>query len=136
MLTSGINFFNFKKKIKNQNIKKNFLNLVKDNIPVIQSLSKNYKDKFDKKFLKKIKNNKNYRLLGMGGSTLGAQAIYQFFGNRVKKNFEFIDNLQSNRTNDKKKYTNLIISKSGNTIETIVNVNILIKKKYSKIFYK
>ena len=51
MLTSGINFFNFKKKIKNQNIKKNFLNLVKDNIPVIQSLSKNYKDKLNWEYL-------------------------------------------------------------------------------------
>ena len=85
MLTSGINFFNFKKKIKNHKIKNNFLKLVKNNIPIIQSLSKNYKDNFDKTYLRKIKKNKNYRLLGMGGSTLGAQAIYQFIGNRVKK---------------------------------------------------
>ena len=28
-----------------------------------------------------------------------------------------------------KKYTNLVISKSGNTTETIVNANILIKKR-------
>ena len=134
MLTSGINFFNFKKKIKNHKIKNNFLKLVKNNIPIIQSLSKNYKDNFDKTYLRKIKKNKNYRLLGMGGSTLGAQAIYQFIGNRVKKNFEFVDNLQSNRNNSKKKYTNLIISKSGNTIETIVNANVLIKKNDLNIF--
>ena len=34
----------------------------------------------------------------------------------------------------KKKITNLVISKSGNTIETIVNSNILIKKKDKNIF--
>ena len=134
MLTSGINFINFEKKVKNKNIKKHLIDLINKNNPIIQSLSKNYKDKFDKSFLSKIKKKKNYRLLGMGGSTLGSQAIYQFFGNVVKNNFEFIDNLQSKKNFNKKKYTNLIISKSGNTIETIVNANILIKKKDANFF--
>ena len=134
MLTSGINFLNFKKKVKNKKIKKHLIDLINKNSPIIQSLSKNYKDKFDKSFLSKIKKKKNYRLLGMGGSTLGSQAIYQFFGNVVKNNFEFIDNLQSKKNFNKKKYTNLIISKSGNTIETIVNANILIKKKDANFF--
>jgi len=134
MLTSSINFINFKKKVKNKNIKKHLIDLINKNSPIIQSLSKNYKDKFDKSFLSKIKKKKNYRLLGMGGSTLGSQAIYQFFGNLVKNNFEFIDNLQSKKNFNKKKYTNLIISKSGNTIETIVNANILIKKKDANYF--
>ena len=71
----------------------------------------------------------------MGGSTLGAQTIYQFLGDKIKKNFLFIDNLQAHKKNkDKKNYTNLIISKSGNTIETITNCNILIKKKDKNIF--
>ena len=134
MLTSGINFLNFKKQIKDKKIKKNLIDLINKNSPIIQSLSKNYKDKFNKSFLNKIKKNKNYRLLGMGGSTLGSQAIYQFFENTVKNNFEFIDNLQSKKNFNKKKYTNLIISKSGNTIETIVNANILIKKKDANFF--
>ena len=134
MLTSGINFLNFKKKIKDKKIKKDLIDLINKNSPIIQSLSKNYKDKFNKSFLNKIKKNKNYRLLGMGGSTLGSQAIYQFFENTVKNNFEFIDNLQSKKNFNKKKYTNLIISKSGNTIETIVNANILIKKKDANFF--
>ena len=134
MLTSGINFLNFKKQIKDKKIKKDLIDLINKNSPIIQSLSKNYKDKFNKSFLNKIKKNKNYRLMGMGGSTLGSQAIYQFFGNTVKNNFEFIDNLQSKKNINKKKYTNLIISKSGNTIETIVNANILIKKKDANFF--
>ena len=134
MLTSGINFLNFKKRVKDNKIKKDLIDLINKNSPIIQSLSKNYKDKFNKSFLNKIKKNKNYRLLGMGGSTLGSQAIYQFFENTVKNNFEFIDNLQSKKNFNKKKFTNLIISKSGNTIETIVNANILIKKKDSNFF--
>lgn len=134
MLTSGINFLNYKKKVKDQKIKKHLIDLINKNNSIIQSLSKNYKDKFNKSFLNKIKKNKNYRLLGMGGSTLGSQAIYQFFENTIKNNFEFVDNLQSKKYNNKKKYTNLIISKSGNTIETIVNTNILIKKKDQNIF--
>ena len=134
MLTSGINFLNFKKRVKDNKIKKDLIDLINKNSPIIQSLSKNYKDKFNKSFLNKIKKNKNYRLLGMGGSTLGSQAIYQFFKNTVKNNFEFIDNLQSKKNFNKKKYTNLIISKSGNTIETIANANILIKKKDTNFF--
>ena len=35
---------------------------------------------------------------------------------------------------NKQKFTNLIVSKSGNTIETIVNANLLIKKKEKNIF--
>ena len=134
MLTSGINFLNYKKKVKDKKIKKHLIDLISKNSSIIQSLSKNYKDKFNKSFLNKVKTNKNFRLLGMGGSTLGSQAIYQFFGNAVKNNFEFIDNLQSKKNFNKKKYTNLIISKSGNTIETIVNANILIKKKDANFF--
>ena len=101
MLTSGINFLNFKKKVKNKKIKKHLIDLIDKKSPIIQSLSKNYKDKFNKSFLSKIKKKKNYRLLGMGGSTLGSQAIYQFFGNTVKNNFEFIDNLQSKKNFNK-----------------------------------
>ena len=59
---------------------------------------------------------------------MGTQAIYDFLKTKIKKNFEFIDNLQSKKKK-KKKNINLIISKSGNTIETIVNANILIKKR-------
>ena len=97
MLTSGINFLNFKMRAKDKKITKHLKDLINKNSPLIQSLSKNYKDKFNKSFLNKIKKKKNYRLLGMGGSTLGSQAIYQFFGSAVKNNFEFIDNLQSKK---------------------------------------
>ena len=70
----------------------------------------------------------------MGGSNLGARAIYNFLKNKIKKNFIFVDNLQPTKNNIKKKYNNLIISKSGNTIETIINSNILIKKSDKNLF--
>jgi glucose-6-phosphate isomerase len=70
----------------------------------------------------------------MGGSVLGTQTIYNFLKNKIKKNFQFIDNLQINQKKDKTKFVNIVVSKSGNTIETIVNSNILIKKKNKNIF--
>ena len=97
-------------------------------------MSQDYKSSFNKNFLHKHKKSDNYRIIGMGGSTLGAQTIYDFLNNRIKKNFIFTDNLKANPHEDKKKFTNLIISKSGNTIETIVNANILIKRKDKNIF--
>ena len=72
----------------------------------------------------------------MGGSTLGVEAIYQFLKNKIKKKFIFINNLNSKLKNKKKiKATNIIISKSGNTLETIANSNLLINKKKKKYFY-
>ena len=70
----------------------------------------------------------------MGGSTLGSHAIYDFLKHKVKKKFIFTDNLISSQKKDMKKFTNIVISKSGNTTETIVNANILIKKKDKNIF--
>ena len=136
MLTSSISFVNFKKKIKYTKVKKN-LKLIIDNKnqnQVIKSLSKNYKYSFKKKKLDKYRKFSNFRVIGMGGSILGTQSIYEFLKNRIKKNFLFIDNLQNYKKNEKKRFTNLIVSKSGNTIETIVNSNILIKKKEKNIF--
>ena len=134
MLTSGIFFKTFKtKKIKTSLVKKKFLELIKEKNQVIQSLSKEYENSFDSKIIKKIKSSSDYRIIGMGGSSLGARAIYNFLKSKISKKFIFVDNLQkANKQKMKKKnknYTNLIISKSGNTIETIVSANILLKKK-------
>ena len=137
MLTSRISFINFKTKTKTKTleIKKKLSSIIKEKNQVIESLSRNYKNSFSKKELEKYKTSLNYRVIGMGGSTLGAQTIYNFLKDKIKKNFLFIDNLQANKKKDKKKkFTNLIVSKSGNTIETIVNANILIKKKDKNIF--
>ena len=134
MLTNRINFKNFKVK-KNFKLKFNLLSEFKKKNEILSSLSTNYKDSFKKKELNKFKKSSNFRLIGMGGSTLGAQAIYDFLSTKVKKNFEFVDNLKNYQNkNLKNKIANIIISKSGNTVETIANANILIKKKDKNIF--
>ena len=135
MLTDGINFKNFNVKAKPQLVKKKFELLIKENNEVLKSLSKNYQNSFSKNLVSKYKKFSNFRIIGLGGSTLGSQAIYQFLFKKIKKKFVFIDNLDpSFRKNTKTKNLNLIISKSGNTIETIANANILINKKDKNIF--
>ena len=135
MITSGIFFKNFKKKKKLSTLKKKLNSILKENNNIIQSLSSNYRDSFDKKKIRRFKKFLDYRIIGMGGSSLGTQAIYDFLNHKIKKNFSFLDNLQPNlKNNEKKKYLNLIVSKSGNTIETIANSNIYIKKKDQNIF--
>ena len=136
MITSGIFFKNFNLKKKSQGVKKKLRIFLNQNSHLAQSLSNNYQDSFQKKkILKKYKNFNNIRIIGMGGSSLGTQAIYDFFKNKIKKNFTFINNLVSkNNISKKKAVLNLIVSKSGNTIETIVNANIYIKKKDRNIF--
>jgi len=129
MLTKGINFVNFKIKKNSTLVKKHLKSIFKSKDEVLNSLSQNYKNSFSKKLLHKYKKKKDYRVIGMGGSSLGTQTIYDFLKHKIRKNFVFSDNIQSTLIKDKKKYTNLIVSKSGNTIETIVNTNILIKKK-------
>ena len=135
MLTSGIKFKGFGVKKKYKIVNKLFQLLLKQKNEVIKSLGKSYNYSYKKTNLNKYKRFSNIRVIGMGGSTLGSQAIYDFLRHKTKKNFSFIDNLQNfNRIKHKKNLLNLIISKSGNTIETIVNTNIIVKKKEKNIF--
>ena len=130
MLTSNINFKNFRigkiKKIKNFRNETWF-----KKIQFFDSLKHNYNYSYTKIQIRKIKKNKNFRIIGMGGSTLGIEAIYQFLNHKIKKKFIFINNLNSEIKNKEKKIkaTNIIISKSGDTLETIANSNLLINQK-------
>ena len=98
--------------------------IISQNSTLLKYLINN--SKFEFKF-KKFKKFKNILIIGMGGSILGAKAIYDFLKHKTKKNFIFIDNLDENYLKSIKKNNNLskslfiIISKSGNTIETILN---------------
>ena len=107
--------------------------LLTENNEVVQSLSSSYKNSFKKKQFLVFKKFSNVRLIGMGGSILGAKAIYDFLKHKIKKKFTFIDNLE-HKLNQKNIFLNIIISKSGNTIETIVNSNILMKNRDKNIF--
>ncbi len=133
MLTPRIKFVNFQiaknKKIK---ISSNFFkikNLI-SKYKFLISLTSFYKYGYSKKLVKNLKKNSVFRIIGMGGSILGAETIYQFLRNYTNKEFIFINNLKPNLTKYEKntKAINLIISKSGNTLETISNTNLLFKK--------
>ena len=134
MLTSGISFVNFKKKNKSLKLRRNLQSIINNKNEVLNSLSKNYKDSYKKNLVDKYKAFSNYRIIGMGGSILGTRTIYEFLNHKIKKNFLFIDNLQNTLSQSKKKTVNIIVSKSGNTIETIANSNIILKKNNKNIF--
>ena len=123
----------------NKNLKKTkraFSNLKfdiqNDKISFLQSFKKDYFSDFSTLTIKKFSKYKNIIIIGMGGSALGAKSIYNFFKNRVKKEVFFFDNLDENLYLEFKKLKKLknscfiIISKSGETIESITNLNILL----------
>ena len=126
------NFLNIKKNIS---VKKDFLNLLKKQPQLFETLKPTYKYSYSKKKISKYKKFSNIRIIGMGGSILGAEAIYDFLKKKIKKKIIFVNNLNSNAgyLNVKNINLNLIISKSGNTLETIANANTLIKNKDSNI---
>ena len=81
MLTSNISLINFKK-INKKNIKNKIKKFKKINFlieyPLLETLTKNYKYNYSRTFIQKFKKYSIIRLIGMGGSILGAEAIYQF----------------------------------------------------------
>ena len=130
MLTKSIFLKSFPKKSSEKRIKKLLDLMLSQNNQLFHSMSRNYIDKYNFKNLKKKNGRNNVRVIGIGGSILGAQAIYHFLKNKRKRKFFFINNLKSSKKlSSKEKITNLVISKSGNTLETIVNVNLFFKKK-------
>ncbi len=124
----GINliFNSFKNKVNVKDTKKLYKHFNKiNNIhwpKFFDSFKKDYNYSFDKKFLKKYQKYKKINIIGMGGSVLGAKAIYSFCKATIKKNFSFFENLQLKKCNSNKSL-NIVISKSGNTLETLVNLN-------------
>ena len=136
-----------KKKYLNKNFYSKFFNNIfneiKKNCDVSQNtyhvLSKKFSFKFKLQDLKKFNKFENIVLVGMGGSILGSKAIYSFLKEKIKKKIIFFDNLDKDKLNNFKKENNkknclfIVISKSGNTIETISNfVDLKIIKKNAK----
>ena len=136
-------FFNSK---NNKKINKKFfdiLNSIAFNLDssksAINSLSNKFKFNFRIKDLNRFKKFNTVVIIGMGGSILGSEAIYFFLKKRIKKDFIFLNNIDEDelqRIKSKKKLSKIlfiIISKSGNTIETLSNIRALkIIKKRSK----
>ena len=128
MLTKNISLINFQKIKVNKKVSKEFDILKKDFLnkkdKFLLSLSEKYKYSFSKKEIKKYTKFNLVQIIGIGGSILGAKAIYYFLKYKIKKRFLFTDNLNLKKKNvNNKSQLNLVISKSGNTLETISNLN-------------
>ena len=135
MLTKNIFFQNFKQISSKKSVKNHLNKIIKYDLNnkknLIFSLTNKYRYSYNKQKLNILKKNfSTFNIIGIGGSILGSKAIYYFLKEKIKKNFFFTDNLigYKNNLNDKKKI-NIIISKSGNTLETIINTNTTVKKK-------
>jgi len=121
-----------KDKIKIKEIINNIFISLDEKKDSFHSLSKKFHFKHSQ--LAKFNKYKSVILIGMGGSTLGAQALYSFFKGKIKKEFIFLDNLDQLKIEKIKQKINLknylfiIISKSGNTLETLINTNLLVDK--------
>lgn len=107
-----------------------------------------------KKLVKKLNDFDIFILIGIGGSNLGTLAIVEsifgnFYNNFSKKKIYFADTIDQDKISDicqivkknlidNKKVILNVISKSGTTLETITNFNILldILKKNAKYEYK
>ena len=120
---------------KNKKINKNYLLNLKKIIKskdfsnnIFFSFIKNFSFSFNLKEIKKYRKFKHIAIIGMGGSILGAEAIYCCLRKKIKKKITFIDDINKDKIDDlnlnknKNKILFIIISKSGNTIETLGNL--------------
>ena len=137
MMSENIHYQGFvKKKIKKKIKLQKFLSLktLLKNYPLLNTLTNNYMYNYDKKILNNLKKFNDYNLIGIGGSALGTKAIYDFLNYKIKKKFYFYDNLQNSKIlKSNTNRLNIIVSKSGNTLETISNLNLIsLRQKKNK----
>ena len=92
------------------------------------SFNKNFKLNFSTSSLSKFKKFKTVVVVGMGGSILGSEAIYNFLKKKIKKKYIFLNNIDNQiiqnikKTEKLNKILFIIISKSGKTVETLSNL--------------
>ena len=120
---------NLNKKNYNNSFSKILIDIEKnlDNKNTLNVLSKNFILNFNNKDLNRFKKFKKIAIIGMGGSILGSEAIYEFLEKKIKKKVFFLDNINEKKIHslnnqNKSKILFIVISKSGNTIETISNL--------------
>ncbi len=140
-LQNNIYSKNLSKKLSNKfykryhKIQKEISNQIDKPDNVYNILSENFRFNFNTKDLKKFKKYKNIAIIGMGGSILGANAIFKFLEKKIKKNLFFFDDIDYDKALNFKKNINkgsvlfIIVSKSGDTLETVSNFFFLNKIK-------
>ena len=110
---------------------KNIFTNLDTNKNIFFSFSKNFKLNFKLKDLNKFNKFKTVVIIGMGGSILGSEALYYFLKDKIKKDFLFFNDIDEDKLKrlkarkDLKKLLFIVISKSGNTIETLSNFSAL-----------
>ena len=137
--------FSLHSKQFHQNLKKTkkifdyfLIDLKNNKIPLLRSYEKDYEFSFLDTTVKKFFKYKNIIVIGMGGSVLGTKSIYSFLKKKIRKKVFFFDNLDSNLYLEYKKIKNLnnscfiVVSKSGNTLETITNLSTVFSKTLLK----
>ena len=129
----------YKNIIRTKKVFNSFLiDLENSNIPLLGSFEKDYEFNFSTETVKKFSKFKNIVIIGMGGSILGTKSIYSFLKKKIQKKVFFFDNLDSNLNLKYKKIKNLknscfvVVSKSGNTLETIANLSTVFSKTLLK----
>ena len=129
----------YKNIIRTKKVFNSFLiDLENSNIPLLGSFEKDYEFNFSTKTVKKFSKFKNIVIIGMGGSILGTKSIYSFLKKKIQKKVFFFDNLDSNLNLKYNKIKNLknscfvVVSKSGNTLETIANLSTVFSKTLLK----
>ena len=149
MIQKDYSFKNFidqkllgKSQIKNSKIyKKCFLEILNEikSKKTLNVLDNNFKFSFNFSDLSNFKKFKTIAIIGMGGSILGLEAIYNLFYKKIKKKIYFFNDINEQKIYNFKKNVNfkdtlfIIISKSGNTVETLSNsFSLSIFKKNAK----
>jgi glucose-6-phosphate isomerase len=122
-----------------QKVRASINNDVNSSNKTLHVLNSKFKFNFKINELKKFRKFKTIAIIGMGGSILGTEAIYNFLNKKIKKRVFFFNDLNEKKIKNFKKKENfdkvlfLIISKSGNTVETLSNTfSLNIIKKNAK----
>lgn len=146
MITKNYISQNTNKKKSSYRLKKDFekifiqvLEDVSNPTKTLNVLNKSFDFNLNFRDLKKFRKFSSILIIGMGGSILGTEAIYGFLEEKIKKKVYFFNDLNIEKIINIRKKVNLnktliiIISKSGNTIETLSNTFALkILKKNAK----
>ena len=137
LLKDNIKLKNFKTGLTNKLSKKfhkifiDINNDIKNDRKTLNVLDNKFQLSLKIRELNKFKEFQTIAIIGMGGSILGAEAIYNFLKTKIKKKVYFFNDLDENKIrNFKRQEKNsnvlfIIISKSGNTVETLSNTFLL-----------
>jgi len=90
MLTKNIKFKNFNLNHTNKKLKKIFSKILNKDDEILKSLTPNYKNQYSKSLIQKFKKKKVLKIIGMGGSILGTQAIHDYLRHKIKKEIFFL----------------------------------------------